>query len=106
MSYCRHQYRFVQGIYVYTDYTNKQCFYDDPNRMANLAVIDDSMSRNITHSIAIVNQDIGVYDILYKKLTFVEATNNVSSLFSLTNELNAYKKQLKKRYSNDENKSN
>ena len=66
--------------------------------MANLAVIDDSMSRNITQSIAIVNQDIGVYDILYKKLTFVEATKNVSSLFSLTNELNAYKKQLKKRY--------
>ena len=103
INYCANKLAINRAIqfalgYVYNDYTNKQCFYDDPNRMANLAVIDDSMSRNITQSIAIVNQDIGVYDILYKKLTFVEATKNVSSLFSLTNELNAYKKQLKKRY--------
>lgn len=103
INYCSNKLAINSAIqyalgYVYNDYTNRQNFYDDPQRLANLSVIDDSMSRNIAQAIAIVNQDIGVYDILYKKLTFVEATKNVSSLFSLTNELNNYKKNLKKRY--------
>lgn len=103
INYCANKLAINRAIqfslgYVYNDFTNRQNFYDDPDRLASLSTIDDSMSRNITQAIAIVSQDIGVYDILYRKLTFVEATKNVSSLFSLTNELNAYKKQLKKRY--------
>lgn len=103
INYCANKLAINRAIqfalgYVYNDYTNRQNFYDNPERSMNLSVIDDSMSRNITQAIAIVNQDIGVYDILYRKLVFVQATNNVSSLFSLTNELNSYKKQLKKRY--------
>lgn len=103
INYCANKLAINRAIqfalgYVYNDFTNRQNFYDDPERLASLSVIDDSMSRNITQSIAIVNQDIGVYDILYKKLTFVEATKNASSLFSLTNDLNNYKKQMKKRY--------
>lgn len=103
INYCANKLAINRAIqfslgYVYNDFTNRQNFYDDPDRLGSLSTIDDSMSRNITQAIAIVSQDIGVYDILYRKLTFVEATKNVSSLFSLTNELNAYKKQLKKRY--------
>lgn len=103
INYCANKLAINRAIqfslgYVYNDFTNRQNFYDDPERLSSLAAIDDSMSRNITQAIAIVSQDIGVYDILYRKLTFVEATKNVSSLFSLTNELNSYKKQLKKRY--------
>lgn len=103
INYCANKLAINRAIqfslgYVYNDFTNRQSFYDDPDRLTSLSTIDDSMSRNITQAIAIVSQDIGVYDILYRKLTFVEATKNVSSLFSLTNELNAYKKQLKKRY--------
>ena len=103
INYCANKLAINRAIqfalgYVYNDFTSRQNLYDDHERLASLAVIDDSMSRNITQAIAIVNQDIGVYDILYKKLTFVEATKNASSLFSLTNDLNNYKKQMKKRY--------
>ena len=103
INYCANKLAINRAIqyalgYVYNDYTSRQQLMNDPERLASLSVIDDSMSRNITQAIAIVNQDIGVYDILYKKLTFVEATKNASSLFSLTNDLNAYKKQVKKRY--------
>lgn len=103
INYCANKLAINRAIqyalgYVYNDYTSRQQLMNDPQRLASLSVIDDSMSRNITQAIAIVNQDIGVYDILYKKLTFVEATKNASSLFSLTNDLNAYKKQVKKRY--------
>lgn len=103
INYCANKLAINSAIqyalgYVYNDYTAKQKFYDDPERMASLSVIDDNMCRNITQAISIVNQDIGVYDILYRKLSFVEATKNASSLFSLTNDLAAYKKQMKKRY--------
>lgn len=103
IDYCANKLAIDKAIqfalgYVYNDFTSKQNFYNDPERMASLSAINDSMSRNITQAIAIVNQDIGAYDILHKKLTFVEATKNVSSLFSLPNELNNYKKQTKKRY--------
>lgn len=103
INYCANKLAINRAIqfalgYVYNDFTSMQNFYDDPERLASLTTIDDAMSRNITQAIAIVNQDLGVYDIMYRKLTFVEATKNVSSLFSLTNELNSYKKQVKKRY--------
>lgn len=103
INYCANKLAINRAIqyalgYVYNDYTSKQKFYDDPERLNSLSAIDDSMSRNITQAISIVNQDIGVYEILYRKLSFVEATKNASSLFSLANELSAYKKQMKKRY--------
>lgn len=103
INYCANKLAINKAIqyalgYVYNDYTQKQKFYDDPERLNSLASIDDNMSRNITQAISIVNQDIGVYEILYRKLSFVEATKNASSLFSLSNELGAYKKQMKKRY--------
>lgn len=103
INYCANKLAINNAIqyalgYVYNDYISRQRFYDDPERMSSLSVIDDNMCRNITQAISIVNQDIGIYSILYKKLSFVEATKNASSLFSLTNELSAYKKQMKKRY--------
>lgn len=102
INYCANKLAINRAIqfalgYVYNDYTEKSTI-SDPYRQQTLNAIDDAMSRNIAQAIAIVNQDIGIYDILYKKLTFVEATKNASSLFSLTNELNNYKKQIKKRY--------
>lgn len=102
ISYCANKLAINRAIqfalgYVYNDYTNRSLI-NDPIRTASLNAIDESTFRNITQAISIVNQDIGVYDILYKKLTYVEATKNASALFNLTNELNAYKKQMKKRY--------
>ena len=73
-------------------------FVEDQERIKALSVIDDSLSRNITQAIAIVNQDIGMYEMLYNKLKYVEATKNASSLFSLPNDLGNLKKQMKRRY--------
>ena len=47
---------------------------------------------------SIVNQDIAIYSILFNRLSYVNATKNASNLYSLINELNSYKKQMKKRY--------
>lgn len=89
--------QFALG-YVYNDYTNRMNFVEDQERIKALSVIDDSLSRNITQAIAIVNQDIGMYEMLYNKLKYVEATKNASSLFSLPNDLGNLKKQMKRRY--------
>lgn len=103
INYCSNKLAINKAIqyslgYVYNDYTNKYEFTNDQDRIGSLTMIDDSMSRNITQAIAIVNQDIGIYEILYTKLKYVESTKNASSLFSLTNDLNNFKKQIKKRY--------
>lgn len=102
ISYCANKLAINRAIqyslgYVYNDYTNR-ILMNDPERLAMLASIDDSQSRNISQAIAIVNQDIGIFDILYQKLQYVAATRNASSLFSLTNDLNNWRKQTKKRY--------
>lgn len=84
--------------YTYNDYISKNDLTDDPERYMTLCGIDDGFARNMTQSISIVNQDIGVYSILYNKLCYANSTKNTSSLFSLVNDLNNYKKQMRKRY--------
>jgi len=102
INYCSNKLAIDKAIqfslgYTYNDYTSHPGDMSQERAMA-LGVIDDALSRSITQSIAITNQDIGIYEILYKKLMYVNATKNASSLFSLTNDLNNYKKQMKKRY--------
>lgn len=84
--------------YTYNDYMSKSDLTDDPERYMTLCNIDDGFARNMAQSISIINQDIGVYSILYNKLCYANTTKNTSSLFSLTNDLNNYKKQMRKRY--------
>ncbi len=84
--------------YTYNDYMSRSDMGDDPERYMTLYNIDDGFARNMAQSISIVNQDIGLYSILYSKLCYADTTKNTSSLFSLTNELNNYKKQMRKRY--------
>lgn len=84
--------------YTYNDYMSRTDMGDDPERYMTLCGIDDGFARNMVQSISIVNQDIGLYSILYSKLCYADTTKNTSSLFSLTNELNNYKKQMRKRY--------
>jgi len=104
INYCSNKLAINKSIqfclgYVYNDYTNKQQFANtDPQRYAMLNQIDDALARNITQAIAIENQDIGIYQILYDRLMYVNASKNASSLFSLTTDLNNYKKAIKKRY--------
>jgi len=103
INYCANKLAINRAIqfslgYVYNDYTNIGSFTNDPERFNNLRSIDDALSRNITQSIAIVNQDISIYELLFNKLSYVNTTKNASSLFSLQNELNNLKKAMKKRY--------
>ena len=103
INYCANKLAINRAIqyslgYVYNDYTNMGSLLEDRDRFNIISAIDDALARNITQSIAIVNQDISVYDLLYKKLTYVKATSNASSLFSLPNDLNNLKKMMKKRY--------
>lgn len=105
LNYCSNKLAISRAIqfglgYVYNDFTNKQIIqsHRDFDRLSVLNRIDDGLSRNITQSISIVNQDIGVYEVLYNKLQYVQITQNASSLFSLTNDLNNFRKQMKRRY--------
>lgn len=103
INYCSNKLAINKAIqfslgYVYNDYSNKQYFIDDPERYMALNTINDSLARNIAQSISIVNQDIGIYQILFDRLNYVNVTKNASSLFSLTNDLNNYRKAIKKRY--------
>lgn len=102
INYCSNKLAINKAIqfalgYLYTDYVNRG-FIEDTQRLENLAQINDALSRNITHAISIVNQDVDIYTILYNKLVYANDTKNISALFSLSNDLNNYKKQMKKRY--------
>jgi hypothetical protein len=103
VNYCSNKLAINKALqfslgYTYNDYSTKTDLTDDPERYITLSGIDDGLARNMAQSISIVNQDIGLYSILYNKLLYVNNTKNASSLFSLTNELNNYKKQMRKRY--------
>lgn len=103
INYCSNKLAINKAIqyslgYLYNDYTNKMNFVDDTSRMAMLGSIDDSLSRNISQAISIEAQDIAIYEILYNKFMFVNATKNASSLLSLPNDLSTYNKMTKKRY--------
>lgn len=103
INYCSNKLAINRALqfslgYIYNDYIERANLADDPERYNILIRIDDSLIRDITQSIAIVNQDIAVYSILFNRLSYVNATKNASSLYSLINELNSYKKQMKKRY--------
>jgi hypothetical protein len=103
INYCSNKLAINRALqfslgYIYNDYIEKGNLIDDPERYAVLANIDDSLIRDITQSIAIVNQDITIYSILYNRFCYVNNTKNVSNLYSLINELNSYKKQMRKRY--------
>ena len=103
INYCSNKLAINRALqfslgYVYNDYVGKNYLSDDPERYNTLININDSLARDITQSIAIVNQDIATYNILFNKLSYVNNTKNVSGLYSLINELNIYKKQMKKRY--------
>lgn len=103
INYCSNKLAINRALqfslgYIYNDYIERVNLTDDPERYSILIRIDDSLIRDITQSIAIVNQDIAVYSILFNRLSYVNATKNASSLYSLINELNSYKKQMKKRY--------
>lgn len=105
LNYCSNKLAISRAIqfslgYVYNDFTNKEVIqsHNDFDRLSILNRIDDGLSRNITQSISIVNQDIGVYEVLYNKLQYVQITQNASSLFSLTTDLNNFRKQMKRRY--------
>ena len=102
INYCSNKLAINKAIqfalgYLYTDYTNRSLI-NDPDRLSTLAQINDAFSRNITHAISIINQDVDIYTILYNKLVFANDNKNISALFSLSNDLNNYKKQMKKRY--------
>lgn len=102
INYCSNKLAINKAIqfalgYLYTDYVNRGLI-EDPQRLNELAQINDALSRNITHAISIVNQDVDIYTILYNKLVYANDTKNISALFSLSNDLNNYKKQMKKRY--------
>ena len=103
INYCSNKLAINKALsfslgYIYNDYVEKANLIDDPERYSILMTIDDSLARDITQSIAIVNQDINIYTILFNRLSYVNYTKNVSNLYSLINELNVYKKQMKKRY--------
>ena len=103
INYCSNKLAINRALqfslgYIYNDYIEKGNLIDDPERYAILSGIDDSLIRDITQSIAIVNQDITIYSILYNRFCYVNNTKNVSNLYSLINELNSYKKQMRKRY--------
>ena len=103
INYCSNKLAINRALsfslgYIYNDYVEKANLIDDPERYATLMTIDDSLARDITQSIAIVNQDINIYTILFNRLSYVNYTKNVSNLYSLINELNVYKKQMRKRY--------
>ena len=107
ISYCSNKLAINKAIqfslgYTYNDYINRSIIIQNPmsdvERINTLASIDDGLVRNITQAIAIVNQDINVYEVLYNRLSYVKATSNATSLFSLANDLNNYKKVMKKRY--------
>ena len=103
INYCSNKLAINRALsfslgYIYNDYVEKSNLIDDPERYAILISINDSLARDITQSIAIVNQDISIYTILFNRLSYVNYTKNVSNLYSLINELNVYKKQMKKRY--------
>lgn len=102
INYCSNKLAINRAIqfalgYLYNDYVNRGLI-QDPRRLEDLAQINDGLSRNITQAISIVNQDIDVYTILFNKLVYTNDTKNASALFSLSNDLNNYKKQMKKRY--------
>lgn len=103
INYCANKLAINKALqfslgYTYNDYMSRTDMGDDPERYMTLCGIDDGFARNMAQSISIVNQDIGLYSILYSKLCYADSTKNTSSLFSLTNELNNYKKQMRKRY--------
>ena len=103
INYCSNKLAINKALqfslgYTYNDYIERANLIDDPERYNILIRIDDSLIRDITQSIAIVNQDIAIYSILFNRLSYVNATKNASNLYSLINELNSYKTQMKKRY--------
>ena len=102
INYCYNKIAINNAIqfslgYTYNDYANRQAI-QDPQRLQTLSGITDSMYRNMTQAISIVNQDLNIYNIIYAKLTYLNSTKNASVLFSIANELKNYQKQIKKRY--------
>ena len=103
VNYCSNKLAINKAIsfslgYTYTDYVNRMNYMNDPNKFNALSTIDDSLVRNVSHAIAIVNQDIALYEHLYNKLYYAAQTQNVSGLFSISSELNNYRRQAKRRY--------
>jgi hypothetical protein len=88
--------QFALG-YTYNDYASKFNI-QDPQRMNVINQITDSMYRNMTQAISIVNQDLYIYNIIYNKLMILNSTKNATVLFSISNDLKNYQKQIKKRY--------
>ena len=102
INYCYNKIAINNAIqfslgYTYNDYASRQNI-QDPQRLYTLNEITDSMYRNMTQAISIVNQDLNIYNIIYSKLTTLNTTKNASVLFSIANELKNYQKQIKKRY--------
>lgn len=81
--------------YFYSDYVNRgQYMQTDPERFGILNT-NDNMVRNIVRSMSMADRDIGIYTILYNKFMIVKNTKNATTLISLNNELNAYRKLAK-----------
>ena len=103
INYCANKLAISKSLqfslgYTYNDYISRNDLMGDPARYNRLCMIDDALSRNMAQSISIVNTDISYYSIIHDKLVYVNSTKNVSALYSLTNELNNYMKQMKRRY--------
>lgn len=104
IGYCSNKLSISKALqfslcYLYNDINNTEEIKNtDPNRFNTLIGINDGMRRNIAYSISIINQDIGVYETLYNKLSYAHNMRNISGLYSLTNELKVFKNMMKHRY--------
>lgn len=102
INYCYNKIAINNAIqfslgYTYNDYVSRMGM-QDAQRVYILNQIDDSMFRNITQAISIVNQDLYIFNTIYTKLNYVNTTKNASVLFSIASELKNYNRQAKKRY--------
>lgn len=103
ISYCSNKLAIYKTIhwcvgYTYNSYVHKDDSMAYRGQINAISSIDESVAQNIPQAITILNQDIGMYELLYNKLSSVKATQNISYLFSIASDMRDYLAISRKRY--------
>lgn len=103
INYCSNKLSILKATkfalsYLYMDYSSIGNLRTDSERYNILGSINDNMWRNITQTMIITDQDIFKYELLYRSLSSMSNTQNITILMAIPSQLAAYKKLARNRY--------